>query len=137
VVRIMRLAGAHFAFGDFEDLGYKWLRAVKDNDSRFVRIAICAGWNVNWCEGVDGQRAVHIAIKEGRVGMLKTLLGESSLQVTAVDRWTKTALDHLDQLETYIKCGSFLSKATLETTNEMRSLIEARIKRDQARQVIA
>jgi lysophospholipase len=133
VVRILRLAGAHCAFGDFEDLGYKWLRAVKDNDSRFVRIAISAGWNVNWSEGVDGQRAVHIAVKEGRVGMLKNLLGESSLLPTAVDRWSRTALDHLDRLESYIESGSHLSKITLETTGEMRSLLQSRIKRDQAR----
>ncbi|KAI9290259.1 asparaginase-domain-containing protein [Umbelopsis sp. AD052] len=134
VVRIMRLAGAHFAFGDFEDLGYKWLRAIKDNDNRFVRIAISAGWNVNWCEGVDGQRAIHIAVKEGRVGMVKTLLGEASLQINAADRWSKTALNHLDQLESYVKSGMPVTKVTLETISEIRSLIETRIKRDLARQ---
>ncbi|KAI8582726.1 hypothetical protein K450DRAFT_226616 [Umbelopsis ramanniana AG] len=134
VVRIMRLAGAHFAFGDFEDLGYKWLRAIKDNDSRFVRIAISAGWNVNWCEGVDGQRAIHIAVKEARIGMVKTLLGEASLQINAADRWSKTALNHLDQLESYVKSGTPVTKVTLDTISEIRSLIETRIKRDLARQ---
>ncbi|CAM0136054.1 hypothetical protein VKS41_005562 [Umbelopsis sp. WA50703] len=134
VVRIMRLAGAHFAFDDFEDLGYKWLRAVRDNDSRFVRIAINAGWNLNWSEGVDGQRAIHIAVKEGRVGMLKTLLGESSLQATAHDRWGRTALDHIDQLEKYYEADGRYCKSTPEILAEMRPLIEQHIKRDISRQ---
>lgn len=99
VVSMLRRAGAHLSVNEQSDMGPAWLKAVRDNDVEFVKIALEAGWPVNWAEPVEGRRAIDIAVCYGRVDLLKLLLLQVDCKTDQPDRWGFTIIDKLSLLE--------------------------------------
>lgn len=93
VVEMLRMAGAHLSEKEYPDMGTIWLKAVAKGDTRFVQLALSAGWSVNWAEPVDGRRAIHVAVCQGRVSVLKCLLAQPNLDLDRKDRWGFSVTD--------------------------------------------
>lgn len=99
VVQMLRRAGAHLAETEGDDFGYIWMKAVREGDIKLIKLALESGWRVNWAEPIEQRRAVDIAVLEGRLTVLKVLLGEPDLDLTLPDRWGSSLLDKLDCLK--------------------------------------
>ncbi|KAI7885126.1 asparaginase-domain-containing protein [Lichtheimia hyalospora FSU 10163] len=96
VVDMLRRAGAHLSEKEYPDMGTIWLKAVAKGDTRFVQLALSAGWSVNWAEPVDGRRAIHVAVCQGRVSVLKCLLAQPNLDLSRKDRWGFSVKDTVE-----------------------------------------
>lgn len=99
VVSMLRKAGAHLSVSEQSDMGPSWLNAVRENDVEFVKIALDAGWPVNWAEAVEGRRAIDVAVCYGRVELLRLLLSQPDCRTDLEDRWGFTVIDKLSWLE--------------------------------------
>jgi lysophospholipase len=99
VVQMLCRAGAHLAETEGDDFGYIWMKAVREGDIKLIKLALESGWRVNWAEPIEQRRAVDIAVLEGKLTVLKVLLGQPELDLTLPDRWGSTLLDKLDCLK--------------------------------------
>ncbi|ORZ21234.1 asparaginase-domain-containing protein [Absidia repens] len=99
VVRMLCRAGAHLAEIERDDFSQTWMKAVREGDVKLIKLALEAGWSVNWAEPIEQRRAVDIAVLEGKVSVLKVLLGQTDLDLTLPDRWGSTILVKLDCLK--------------------------------------
>ncbi|KAI8336549.1 asparaginase-domain-containing protein [Chlamydoabsidia padenii] len=99
VVQMLRRAGAHLAETECDDFGYIWMKAVREGDIKLIKLALESGWRVNWAEPIEQRRAVDIAVLEGKLTVLKVLLGQPDLDLTLPDRWGSTILDKLNCLK--------------------------------------
>lgn len=126
-VQVLRSAGAHLAESEREDFGPLWLKAVRENHVKFMKIALEAGWPVDWSEPGEGRRALDVAILHGRMAAFKVLLG-TSVNATLQDRWGLTALDKAKRMKE--QGGD--RRVTVETIDEMIQLLQAKIARTAA-----
>ncbi|KAI8086569.1 asparaginase-domain-containing protein [Halteromyces radiatus] len=131
VVRMLCRAGAHLAEVELDDFGYVWMKAVRDGDVKFIKLALESGWRVNWAESIEQRRAVDIAVMEGKLTVLKVLLGESDLDLTSPDRWGTTIQMKLNilrqNLTTMVDTPSRLG-LTIDVVDEMERLIKNRLR---------
>ncbi|KAI9313557.1 asparaginase-domain-containing protein [Dichotomocladium elegans] len=97
VVEVLRKAGAHLAESEREDMGVVWLRAVAKGDVRLVRLALTAGWPVDWAEPVDGRRAIDVAVSLKRVAVVRCILGEANVDILRKDHWGVSIMDRIEQ----------------------------------------
>ncbi|CEP19649.1 hypothetical protein [Parasitella parasitica] len=130
VVKILRQAGAHLAESEKNDVGPYWFKAIKNNNLRWVQVALEAGFNVNWADPIEGRRGIDIAVCFGRVSMLKTLLNQPGIDLTSSDKWGMTTLDKLDLFKSKLEANLQDKRASLDTIEEMRSLLTARLNLD-------
>ncbi|KAI8647158.1 asparaginase-domain-containing protein [Parasitella parasitica] len=127
VVKILRQAGAHLAESEKNDMGPYWFKAIKNNNIRWVQVALEAGFNVNWADPVEGRRGIDIAVCVGRVSMLRTLLNQPRIDLAASDKWGMTILDKLELFKSKLEANHEDKQASPETIEEMRSMLTARI----------
>ncbi|KAG0164218.1 hypothetical protein DFQ28_000912 [Apophysomyces sp. BC1034] len=129
VVQMLRAAGAHLAEGEIEDFGPVWLKAVRDGDVKLIKLALEAGWEVNWAEPTEGRRAVDVAVCGGRLTVLKVLLGQSDLDLRLKDQWGYSVMEKLgrvkrmnetEELEQHLRVSS-------TTIAEIENLLQSRL----------
>ncbi|KAI9300809.1 asparaginase-domain-containing protein [Cunninghamella echinulata] len=99
VVRMLRCAGAHLAESEWDDFGYLWFKAIHTSDIKFIKLALECGWRVNWAEPVEERRAIDIAVLQGKLPVVKVLLGASDLDLTLTDRWGSSLITKLASLK--------------------------------------
>ncbi|CAO3589422.1 unnamed protein product [Absidia cylindrospora] len=143
VVRMLCRAGAHLAESEMDDFGYTWMKAVHEGNIKLIKLALESGWQVNWSEPMEQRRAVDIAVLDGKLTVLKVLLGQLDLDLTLVDRWNSTIQDKLDLLKRQLQIqapsptemtfgsGTTLSSSrlglTVDRIHEMERLIHNRL----------
>ncbi|CAO3587890.1 unnamed protein product [Absidia cylindrospora] len=106
VVRMLCRAGAHLAEIELDDFSQTWMKAVREGDVKLIKLALESGWSVNWAEPIEQRRAVDIAVLEGKVSVLKVLLGQADLDLTLPDRWGSTILVKLECLKQQLNSSS-------------------------------
>ncbi|CAO3636165.1 unnamed protein product [Cunninghamella blakesleeana] len=136
VVRMLRCAGAHLAESELEDFGSIWLKAIHSSDIKMIKLALECGWRVNWFEPVEHRRAIDIAVLQGKLPVVKVLLGVSDLDLTLKDRWGTTITTKLDLLKQSVTLSSSSSSlppmkdlnlnddAPLRTTITLETVLE-------------
>lgn len=141
IVRLLRETGGHFAESEIEDAGWSWLRAVRDGGVSQVQLMIEAGWDVNWRGGFDERRAIHLAVAEGRVGVLEVLLSSEGTDLEARDRWGRRAQDELEGMLVGLERGGKKAEVRAqiggermrvppkEMVEEMSRMIQEKIKK--------
>lgn len=129
VVKILRDAGAHLAKSEIDDIGPYWFKAIKNNNLKWVEVAIDAGVDVNWADPVEGRRAIDIAVCSGRFTVLRTLLNHPSIDVTFVDKWGMNTLDKIEMIKTKLHLVDPANAIPLETIDEMEALIRSKIEK--------
>ncbi|KAG1447090.1 hypothetical protein G6F56_009370 [Rhizopus delemar] len=120
VVAILREAGAHLAESEMSDMGPIWFKAIKSNNLKWAQVALDAGFDVNWCDPIEGRHGLDIAVCLGRLSMLKTLLNHPNINVKSVDKWGMTILDKIELLK---KNSDASKKVSIEALEEMEALI--------------
>lgn len=129
VVKILRDAGAHLAQNEKNDMGPFWFKAIKNNNVKWVQTALEAGFDVNWSDPVEGRRAVDVAVCLGKLSLLKILLSQPKLDLTAADKWGMTILDKTNMLKSRVELMGPEKSVSLETIEEMELLIHNRLNR--------
>ncbi|CAO3682230.1 unnamed protein product [Rhizopus stolonifer] len=124
VVNILREAGAHLAESEINDMGSFWLKALKNNHLRWVQVALNAGFDVNWCEPIEGRHGIDIAVCLGRMSMLKLLLNQSTIDVKTMDKWGMNVLDKLELLKKRLSDGQAFERVSNNVLVEMEALIK-------------
>ncbi|KAI9256722.1 asparaginase-domain-containing protein [Sporodiniella umbellata] len=99
VVNILRRAGAHLAESEMGELGSFWFKAIKNNYLKWVQVALDAGFNVNWCEPIEGRHGLDVAVCLGRKSMLKLLLHQPAIDIKSTDKWGLGVLDKIELLK--------------------------------------
>ncbi|KAI8990970.1 asparaginase-domain-containing protein [Mycotypha africana] len=99
IVRILRDAGAHLAENELKDMGHYWFKAIKNDDIKWVQIALDGGFNVNWSDAIENRRGIDIAVCLGRVSILKILLNQVNVEVEYSDKWGFTVQDKIEMLK--------------------------------------
>ncbi|KAK4520070.1 uncharacterized protein ATC70_008199 [Mucor velutinosus] len=128
VVRILREAGAHLAENEKNDMGPYWFKAIKNNNVKWVQVALEAGFNVNWADPVEGRRGIDIAVCVGRMSIFKTLLNQPGVDLNASDKWGMTTLDKLESFKSKLASGSQDKRvSSLSTIEEMMALLTAKL----------
>lgn len=127
VVRILREAGAHLAESEKNDMGHHWFKAIKNNNVKWIQIALEAGFNVNWADPVEGRRGLDIAACVGRVSMFKSLLNQPGIDLKASDKWGMTILDKLELFKKKLERENIDKRVSLDAIEEMRSLLVAKL----------
>ncbi|KAI9030190.1 asparaginase-domain-containing protein [Phycomyces nitens] len=129
VVSMLRKAGAHFAECEVHDFGPLWLRYVSNDDIKMVRLALDAGWAINWFEPVEGRNALEAAVCEGRLAMVKLLLGYSDIDLHHRDRWGFNILDKVNMLRLSNKRGvsSVYRNVSNTTLDSIEAILKSRI----------
>jgi lysophospholipase len=127
VVKILRAAGAHLAENEINDMGSFWFKAIKGNHIKWVQVAIEAGFDVNWTDLIEGHRAIDIAVCVGRVSMLKTLLNQPNIDVSALDRWGMSTLDKIELLKKRLHLMDPAKAIPLNILEEMGLLISYKL----------
>ncbi|CEG68248.1 Putative L-asparaginase [Rhizopus microsporus] len=125
VVKILREAGAHLAESEINDMGPYWFRAIKTNNLRWVQIALDAGFNVNWCDPIEGRHGLDIAICLGRLTMFKALINHPNVDLNSVDKWGMSTLDKIQMLKNKAP-SSLESLKKSEALEEMEMMIKNR-----------
>ncbi|CAO3703232.1 unnamed protein product [Rhizopus stolonifer] len=120
VVAILREAGAHLAESEISDMGPIWFKAIKSNNLKWAQVALDAGFDVNWCDPIEGRHGLDIAVCLGRLSMLKTLLNQPNINVKSVDKWGMAILDKIELLK---KNSDASKKVSTEVLEEMETLI--------------
>lgn len=132
VVNILREAGAHLAESELNDIGPYWFKAIKNNNLKWVQVALEAGFNVNWEEPVEGHTGLDIAACFGRLTIFKLLLNQARIKCNAVDKWGLTLLEKIERLKQRAELNtdstSPKNRVPLRTLEEMESLLKAKLK---------
>ncbi|KAI8080810.1 asparaginase-domain-containing protein [Gilbertella persicaria] len=121
VVKILRNAGAHLAESEIGDMGPYWFKAVKNNNIKWIQVALEAGFDVNWSDPVEDRRAIDVALCTGRLSVLKLLLNQPNIDLTLEDAWGMTVLDKIHILKKK-------NRVPLDTLEDMHSLITSKLK---------
>ncbi|KAI9486266.1 MAG: asparaginase-domain-containing protein [Benjaminiella poitrasii] len=131
VIALLRKAGAHLAENELNDMGPYWFKAIKNNNVRWVQVALDAGFNVNWVDPVEGRRGVDIAVGMGHVSILRILLNQTDIEDafdTVADKWGLTVLDKLALLkERHNLIVPTKNRVSLETVEQMEILLHSRL----------
>ncbi|EIE76246.1 hypothetical protein RO3G_00950 [Rhizopus delemar RA 99-880] len=110
VVHILREAGAHLVESEINDMGPIWFKAIKSNNLKWVQVALDAGFDVNWCDPIEGRHGIDIAVCLGRKSILKYLLNQPNINIYSVDKWGMNVLDKLQLLKKKSKQNSILEE---------------------------
>ncbi|KAL9548583.1 hypothetical protein MBANPS3_005617 [Mucor bainieri] len=128
VVRILREAGAHLAESEKNDMGPYWFKAIKNNNVKWIQVALEAGFHVNWADPIEGRRGLDIAVCVGRLSIFKTLLNQPGVDLNASDKWGMTTLDKLESFKKKLASGSQDKRvSSLKTIEEMVALLTAKL----------
>ncbi|OAC97904.1 hypothetical protein MUCCIDRAFT_150841, partial [Mucor lusitanicus CBS 277.49] len=128
VVRILREAGAHLAESEKNDMGPYWFKAIKNNNVKWIQVALEAGFNVNWADPIEGRRGIDIAVCVGRLSIFKTLLNQPGVDLNASDKWGMTTWDKLASFKNKLASGSQDKRvSSLKTIEEMMALYTAKL----------
>ncbi|KAG1552253.1 hypothetical protein G6F51_001342 [Rhizopus arrhizus] len=125
VVALLREAGAHLAESEINDMGPIWFKAIKTNNLKWVQVALNAGFDVNWCDPIEGRHGLDIAVCLGRLSMFKVLLSHPTVNVKSVDNWGMSILDKIELLKKKSNLDVDTSKKiSIQTLEEMEILIK-------------
>jgi lysophospholipase len=125
VVALLREAGAHLAESEINDMGPIWFKAIKTNNLKWVQVALNAGFDVNWCDPIEGRHGLDIAVCLGRLSMFKVLLSHPTVNVKSVDNWGMSILDKIELLKKKSNVDVDTSKKiSIQTLEEMETLIK-------------
>ncbi|GAN10274.1 60 kDa lysophospholipase-like isoform X2 [Mucor ambiguus] len=128
VVRILREAGAHLAESEKNDMGPYWFKAIKNNNVKWIQVALEAGFNVNWADPIEGRRGIDIAVCVGRLSIFKTLLNQPGVDLNASDKWGMSTLDKLESFKNKLASGNQDKRvSSLNTIEEMIALFTAKL----------
>ncbi|RCH84257.1 hypothetical protein CU098_009686, partial [Rhizopus stolonifer] len=95
--------------------------AVKNNNIKWIQVALEAGFDVNWSDPVEDRRAIDVALCTGRLSVLKLLLNQPNIDLTLEDAWGMTVLDKIHILKKK-------NRVPLDTLEDMHSLITSKLK---------
>ncbi|CAO0802327.1 unnamed protein product [Mucor circinelloides] len=127
VVKILREAGAHLAESEKNDMGPYWFKAIKNNNVKWIQVALEAGFNVNWADPIEGRRGIDIAVCVGRTSIFKTLLNQPGVDLYASDKWGMTTLDKLEAFKNKLQSGKEDKRVSFKAIEEMIELFTAKL----------
>ncbi|KAI9277638.1 asparaginase-domain-containing protein [Sporodiniella umbellata] len=120
IVKVLREAGAYLAEAEVNDIGPVWFKAIKNNNLKWIQIALDAGFNINWCDPIEERHGLDIAVCFGRLNVVKTLANHPEVNLEHIDKWGMNIMDKIELLK---KKSDKTKKPYNEILGEIESII--------------